>query len=217
MSRRPAANPPTPAPETFHDQVRRLRYEAIVDVTIQLLAERGYEAMRFEDVAQRAGISRMGLYRYFASKEALAAATMRWLQQRTLEELDRLDAEPALGARDRLEGLLRWAVSLQLRGRMPTLPTQNSALTEVLTADAEYMALLDRVGSRIVGWIEAAQRAGDIDPAWPADVLLMAVFARACDPVPPVLQSFGHDESAIADWAVKLMFHGLSGPRPATR
>ena len=219
MSRKPTTRSAASAAASFHDQVRRLRHDAIVDVTIQLLAEKGYEAMRFEDVAPRAAISRMGLYRYFASKEELAAATMRWLQQRTLEELDRLDADPALAARDRLEGLLRWAVDMQMNGRMPTLPSRDSALTEVLTADAQYMELLDRVGSRIVAWIEAAQRDGDIDPAWPSDVLLMTVFARACDPVPLVLKGFGHDAAAIADWAVKLLFNGLAPParRPARR
>lgn len=217
MSHRPAAakrsaSAPATAAETFHDHVRRLRHEAIVDVAIQLLAEKGYEAMRFEDVAQRAAISRMGLYRYFASKEELAAATMRWLQQRTLEELDRLDAQHELSARERLEGLLRWAVALQLRGRMPNLPSQDSALTEVLTADEQYMTLLDQVGGRIVAWLTAAQAEGAIDPSLPADLLLMVVFARACDPVPPMLRRFGHADEQIADWAVKLMFQGLAAP-----
>ena len=68
MSRKPTTRSAASAAASFHDQVRRLRHDAIVDVTIQLLAEKGYEAMRFEDVAQRAAISRMGLYRYFASK-----------------------------------------------------------------------------------------------------------------------------------------------------
>ena len=213
MSQAPAGSAAVPDEDETSSRNR------ILKATAEVLARNGQTKLSLSEVALQAGVSRPTLYRWFASKEELAAATMRWLQQRTLEELDRLDADPALAARDRLEGLLRWAVDMQMNGRMPTLPSRDSALTEVLTADAQYMELLDRVGSRIVAWIEAAQRDGDIDPAWPSDVLLMTVFARACDPVPLVLKGFGHDAAAIADWAVKLLFNGLAPParRPARR
>lgn len=204
-------------PEHINEQIRRMRHDAIVEVAIELLAEKGYELMFLDEVAERAGISRMGLYRYFGSKEALAAATMRRLQGWTLAEIERLDDTPELRAIEKLQRLVAWALGLQFKGRMPTLPSQNSQLTAVLKADPEYMSLLDRVGAGIVAWIEAAQRDGDIDPALPVDLVLYTIFARACDPVPPMLKSDGHDEADIKAWALRLCFQGLAPRAPAPK
>ncbi len=60
---------------------RRRRKEArpgeIIDAGMLEFAEHGFAATRLEDVAQRAGIAKGTIYRYFASKEALFEAAIR--------------------------------------------------------------------------------------------------------------------------------------------
>lgn len=59
---------------------------AITDATWRILAEKGYEALTFEAVAEMAGCSRSTLYRRFASKgelvEAMLAQTSRRVEPR---------------------------------------------------------------------------------------------------------------------------------------
>lgn len=202
--------------ETIHEEVRRRRRLKIVEVANRLLAVRGYEAMTIDEVAQEAGISKMGLYRYFASKDLLAAAAMVDLQERTLAQIGQIEQVPALPAVERLRMLVEWALREQFDERMPSLPTQDSALTAALMADTEYTALLGQVVDRMTLWIAQAQADGAIAPSLPGEVVLLTVFARACDPVLPMLKSAGHPVDHIVDWMLSTCFDGLAG-QPAVR
>ena len=49
---------------------------AILDTTLDLIAERGVHAFRTEDVAARAGVGKGAIYRRYRSKDALVAAAV---------------------------------------------------------------------------------------------------------------------------------------------
>jgi len=50
------------------------RPEEILDAALDAFTEQGFEAARMEDIAKRAGLSKAGVYLYFASKIALLEA-----------------------------------------------------------------------------------------------------------------------------------------------
>ena len=53
--------------------------EMLIDITVQLIEERGNSALTVTDIAARAGLSPASLYRYFDSKEAvIEAVAERW-------------------------------------------------------------------------------------------------------------------------------------------
>ena len=55
------------------------RRERILDTTVRLAAEGGYDAVQMRDVSARAGVALGTLYRYFSSKDhLLAAAWAHW-------------------------------------------------------------------------------------------------------------------------------------------
>lgn len=55
--------------------------ELLLDITVQLIEERGTAALTVTDIAARAGMSPASLYRYFDSKEAvIEAVAERWFQ-----------------------------------------------------------------------------------------------------------------------------------------
>lgn len=75
------------------------RREAILDATVDLLAEVGYHGMSLRDVASRVGISHPGVIYHFPSKEVLLMSVVQRYEKQIgfdLETLERLDALPVL-------------------------------------------------------------------------------------------------------------------------
>lgn len=195
---------------SFREQVLRVREDAIVASVNRLLAEKGFDLMTVDEVAADVGIAKASLYKHFPSKEALAAAAMVRLLQRTLGVVEQQEARADASAFARIEALARWALELQLAGEMPTLPSQNSSLRAELVASRPYLDLLVQVSERVGAWITQAQADGDIDPALPPEVVLYTVYARACDPVPGVLKAGGaYSDAQIVDWVLATCFNGL--------
>ena len=202
---------------SFREKVLRVREDAIVESVNRLLADKGFDLMTVDEVAADVGIAKASLYKHFASKEALAAAAMVRLLQRTLAVVDQQAARPEATPMQRLAAVTRWALELQVAGDMPTLPSQNSSLRAELMAHKAYLELLLQVSERLGEWIVQAQAAGDIDAKLPPEVVLYTIFARACDPVPALLKAAGqHSDAQIVDWVLSTCLHGLHGPHSQT-
>jgi TetR/AcrR family transcriptional regulator, regulator of autoinduction and epiphytic fitness len=194
----------------LRERVRLLREEAIVDVVNRLLADKGYEFMTVDEVAAEVGMAKASLYKHFVSKEALAAAAMVRILERALAAMDEIERAPPRPAVQRLREVLRWTMRTLYDGQMPSLPAQNSALRAVLTADKVYMNLLLRLSDRLGAWITEAQRDGAISRALPPEVVLFTLFARACDPVLPLLKSSGqYTAEQIMGWMETTCFSGF--------
>lgn len=194
----------------FKQQVLKAREDAIVDAVNRLLAEKGFDLMTVDEVAAEVGIAKASLYKHFDSKESLAAAAMKRLLTRALAELDRITEQGPADALARLRAVARWTMEVQLAGEMPSLPSQNSTLRAALVADADYMAQLIGVSERLGAWITQAQTDGQLNDAVPPEVVLYTLFARACDPVLPVLKAGGHATEQIIDWVLSTTFDGLA-------
>ena len=195
---------------SFREQVLRVREDAIVESVNRLLADKGFDLMTVDQVAADVGIAKASLYKHFPSKEALAAAAMVRLMQRTLALVEQQAALPGLRASDRLAAVVSWALTLQLSGDMPSLPSQNSSLRAELMAHKDYLDLLMQVSEVMGDWIVRAQADGDIDPTLPPEVVLYTVYARACDPVPGFLKASGqHSDAQIVEWVLGTCMNGL--------
>ena len=195
---------------SFREQVLRVREEAIVESVNRLLADKGFDLMTVDEVAADVGIAKASLYKHFASKEALAAAAMVRLVQRAMAFVEQQAATAGLRDADRLAAVVRWVLTLQLAGDMPSLPSQNSSLRAELMAHKDYLNLLMQVSEVLGGWIVQAQADGDIDPTLPPEVVLYTIYARACDPVPGFLKAAGkHSDAQIVDWVLATCMNGL--------
>ncbi|MCB1996128.1 MAG: TetR/AcrR family transcriptional regulator [Burkholderiaceae bacterium] len=193
---------------SFREQVLKVREDAIVSAVNRLLAEKGFDLMTVDEVAADVGIAKASLYKHFPSKEALAAAAMVRVLQRTAAVIDQQPADRS--AFEKIEAVTRWALEVQLAGEMPTLPSQNSTLRAELMGSKAYIDLLMQVSDQLGAWIQQAQADGAIDPGLPAEVVLYTVFARACDPVPGFLKAAGQlDDKQIVDLVLRTCFGGL--------
>ena len=199
---------------SFREQVLRVREDAIITTVNRLLAEKGFDSMTVDEVAADVGIAKASLYKHFASKEALAAAAMVRVLERGAQLLAEQAALPDAKPADRLRAVARWALDQQLRGQMPTLPSQNSSLRAELLANKAYVDLLLRSSDLLGEWIVQAQADGDIDPGLPPEAVLYTIFARACDPVPGFLKAGGqYSDEVIVELMLRICFDGLHGRR----
>jgi AcrR family transcriptional regulator len=200
--------PPASTKISFKAQMLQAREGAIVVAVNRLLAEKGFDLMTVDEVAQEVGIAKASLYKHFSSKEDLAAAAMVrviGLAQAFLASLP-ADAAP-LG---QLKAVARWMLELQIKGEMPSLPSQNSSLRANLMSNRAYLDGLMQISDQIGGWIEAAQADGSLSASVPPLVVLYTLYARACDPVPGFLKAGGQQsDEEIIDLVLATCFDGL--------
>lgn len=185
------------------------REDAIVDAANRLLAAKGFDLMTMDQVAADVGIAKASLYKHFSSKEQLAAAGMVRVLGQALRFLATLPA--AAPPLEQLKSVVRWMVQAYLKGRMPSLPSENSTLRAVLLASPDYLDALTRVSDQIGHWIVAAQQEGSLNAKLPPLLVLYTLYARACDPVPEFLRLGGqHSEEEIIDLVIETCFGGLN-------
>jgi TetR/AcrR family transcriptional regulator, regulator of autoinduction and epiphytic fitness len=199
------------ARNSFRQQILRVREDAIVASVNRLLAEKGFDLMTVDEVAADVGIAKASLYKHFASKEALAAAAMVRVLGLAWAFVQGLAEKPALTSIDKLKACAHWGLTLLIAGEMPSLPSQNSSLRAELLASKAYLDLLMQVSDQLGAWIVDAQERGQIKPELPPEVVLYAIFARACDPVPGFLKAGGrYSDEQIIDWVLACAFDGLA-------
>ena len=200
--------PPASPKISFKAQMLLAREDAIVVAVNRLLAEKGFDLMTVDEVAFEVGIAKASLYKHFSSKEDLAAAAMVRVIGLAKAFLSSLppDAPPL----DQLKAIARWMLQLQIKGEMPSLPSQNSSLRANLMANKAYLDGLMEISDQMGGWIEAAQADGSLSSKIPPVLVLYTLYARACDPVPGFLKAGGqHSDEEIIDLVLATCFDGL--------
>ena len=200
------------AKTSFRVQVLRAREDAILASVNRLLAEKGFDVMTVDEVAADVGIAKASLYKHFTSKEELAAAAMIGVLDRALAFLVTLEATGRASPVEQLRAVVRWTMTVQLAGEMPSLPAQNSALRSALMTNKVYLDRLMEVSDKLGVWITAAQKAGSLNPALPPEVILYTLFGRACDPVLGLLKLGGnYADEQIIELLLSTCFDGLAG------
>jgi AcrR family transcriptional regulator len=102
------------------DEHRRAVHEAILDATATLVAEQGLTSVTMSRVAERSGIGRATLYKYFPDVEAILAA---WHERQIAAHVRQLTAirDRAGGAVERLEAVLTAYAQISHRQHAPDL------------------------------------------------------------------------------------------------
>lgn len=194
---------------SFKDQAFKLREVAILDAATAILANKGYDLMTMDDVANAVGISKPSLYKHFKSKEALIGVALIRLIDGALDFLGQLDAKaPPI---EKLKSLLKWALEVRLNGGMPFLPSTNANVREMLMRNLKYVTRVLKLNGKIEKLVLAAQKQGDLNPNLPSDVILFSYYSRTCDPAVDYLLTFSKmDKTQIVDHMIQVAFSGIS-------
>jgi AcrR family transcriptional regulator len=155
--------------------------DRLLDAALQLFVERGYVAVRVEDIARAAGISRASFYKHFSEREEILAELFARLLGREPVTLPPGDpAEAMVRIRQLLlDAATRMVADEQLARFVYTLPIRHAALNGA-GARPPVLDLAERLVEE--GAAAGAVRA-DIPPA-----LITAHLARTF-------------EAAMRDWA----------------
>lgn len=197
----------------YKAQVHKMREDAIVSEAYRLLASKGYDLMTVDEVAAEAGIAKASLYKHFMSKEELAGAAMVRLLESTLDQVKIWQQAAAENDLARLKAVARWAMMEQLKGQMPSLPTQNSVLSLALQANKAYMNGLIDLSEQLGAWITNAQGEGLLDKTLPPELVLYTLYACACNPVLGAMKAAqAHSDEEIVAWMEQATFGGLQAP-----
>lgn len=174
---------------SFKDQTFKLREDAILDATTRILSSKGFDLMTMDDVAAEVGISKPSLYKHFKSKEKLAGEAMIRLLDGATEQLAQLP--PSLSAKEKLCGLLEWALRVRLNDGLPFLPATSAHVREMLTKNLRYVARVAKLHFKIKGLVKQAKEDGDFSTELPDDVITFSYYARTCDPAVDYLKMYG--------------------------
>jgi AcrR family transcriptional regulator len=136
---------------------REERSQQLLDVTLALIAERGYGAVSVQDIADAAGVSKPTIYRIYPSQHALLLALFQREQRRAETTLERIaplspdDRQPAELLLDRLTGILDAVSSHPLTWRVVLFPAEGTP-EPVLELVERRRATVRRRARALVRW-----------------------------------------------------------------
>jgi AcrR family transcriptional regulator len=184
--------------------------ERILDAALALAAASGIRHLTMDDVARRARVGRMTVYRRFGDKGALIEALIVRESRRCLAELDAAIGPDAAIEDQVAEG---FAVSLRLAREHPLLNRlarfEPEAMLDALVADGGTVFAAAR--TFLAARLRASQEAGvlgpvDVDAAAELLVRLAFSFVLIQESVLPL-----DDESRVRDVARRMIAPVLAG------
>mgnify|MGYP002777274710 CR=1 FL=1 len=170
----PSKQAPAPGPGRPRDGAFD---ERILDATLALLAEVGYQAMALDDVAVRAEVSKPAIYRRWSSKAQLATAALARLQAASAPERSGTPRDDLVTLLASFRRLLLRPNGLSLIGTLLAEEHSNPELIAlfreriVATRRAQVRALLDEAAAR-----GELRRGADLDAA--TNALIGSFYAR---------------------------------------
>jgi AcrR family transcriptional regulator len=184
--------------------------ERILDAALALAAASGVRHLTMDDVARRAGVGRMTVYRRFGDKQGMLEALAARESRRCLAELDEAIDPAAPVAEQVAEGFV---ASMRIARRHPLLVRlarfEPATVVESLTADggAIFAAMRDFVATRLRAAQDAGALAG-IEEEEAAELLvrLCVSFVLIEDTVLPL-----DDEDRSRELARRLLAPILAG------
>ncbi|MEW2438393.1 helix-turn-helix domain-containing protein [Streptomyces caniferus] len=123
----------SPRSASVNEELRRRSRERLLQATVELVGERGFEATTLADIAHRAGTARGLVSYYFPGKRRLLQSAVHRLMHRTLQEA--LEREPRPEGPDAGREMLARAIDaiLGLAHERPLL--MRTHMAGMLTAD----------------------------------------------------------------------------------
>ena len=155
---------------------RERRVREILEAAMAVFAEKGYPKATMEEIAERALLSRVALYKYFHDKEAILKALLEW----KIEELAERLADPGGGYAERIRALARAGVRFQEENQGFFRALYTATGLPGLLRDPDLRGQKQRLLKRVAAVVEAGQRSGEARPGDPhrlAEFFLNLLFS----------------------------------------
>jgi AcrR family transcriptional regulator len=157
-----------PQPETRRGRLKSNRRAQLIAAAEQLIAERGYLAVRLEDIGAAAGVSGPAIYRHFPNKEALLVELLVGISTRLFDGGKAVVAQASKPA-DALDGLIEFHLDFAL-GEPDLIRIQDRDLSHLPAAARRQVRKAQRQYVEV--WVDVLRRVDDTLEE--ADARLMA-------------------------------------------
>jgi AcrR family transcriptional regulator len=178
----------------------------VLDRSVALFNERGFDGTSMEDLARHLGISKSAIYHHVQGKDALLGIAL----DRALSGLEQAAADVrAADARpvQRLEMLVRRSVAV-LVDQLPyvTLLLRVRGNSEV---ERQALARRRRIDRQVAGLVQDAVDAGELRPDVDPAVIARLLFGMVNSLTEWLRPTGAHDADELADAVVATAFDGL--------
>lgn len=182
--------------------------QAIVDATLALLAECGFQATTVDAIAERAGVAKNTIYRRWDSKEELIADALDQLTRPALDMSESASVYEIL--REHARDIARILADPQVRRILPDMlgELQRNRAFAVTFAERLLRPRRTAIVDRLRNAVERGELRRDADVELIADLLGGPPFVRVLLPI-DVPEMSEHD----ADVLVDTIWNGLASPR----
>ena len=178
----------------------------LLEVALEMFADRGFHATAMDDVASAAGVTKPVLYQHFRSKRALYVELLHTVGAQLLDELGRATSSATSG-REQVErgfaAYFRWVAINPSAFRL--------LFGSTMRTDAEFATIVEEV---IAAAVEAVTPLIDIaGPPEQRAILANAIVGLAESTSRRALADTGAVEDAeqLARWLAELAWFGLRG------
>ena len=148
----------------FYDELRALRLERLLDASVEIISEEGWDRLSMTKVAQRSGVPRQSLYKEVGTKSELGEAVVAREAERFLAGMrDGIAAHPD-SVVDALGAAVRFALEYgQTNAVLKAIlrPGHDPELLELLTVRPE--AVLNQAASAVADALGSAASAPMVD------------------------------------------------------
>jgi AcrR family transcriptional regulator len=170
-------------------ELQRGTRDLILDATDRLIGKYGLRKMTMEDVAQEAGVSRRTVYGYFASKEALALASIDRVVRRAQAQMAREAASDEAPA-EKVYRMLVARVAVRLELVRDITQSLDSVFAVVRPAYLERRRRYFEEEAKMLAEVVSEGGFGGADPMETARLLVQATNAYL--PYSLSLEEMGH-------------------------
>lgn len=162
---------------------------AILKAATELFVERGIEGLSIEQVAKRAGVAKLTIYRRWTSKEKLVAQAIEWMveEREWPSNAEVASADPEQLLESTLDASAEVAASYQFRALVARILGSSVSHPSLMETYWKHYILPRREATSAM--LEQAKRAGRLPPDTDLDVLIDmmagAVVYRVLQSNPP--------------------------------
>lgn len=164
--------PGAPEPTGRRERRRHETRERLFEAAVRLLSEREFDAVTVEAITEAADVGKGTFFNYFPNKEAVISYFFEYKSSRLAEAARRVNDVSGLPTpcADDLPGGPIWQKMLRVFSLSSDSPKDSRRLTRTLLSlvltNAEvrraYETMMQEIGNLIRGFIEEAQRAGEV-------------------------------------------------------
>ena len=152
--------------------------DAILDVSLRLFLEKGYEHTSIQDIVNNlGGLTKGAVYHHFKSKEEILMAAADRLSANTYRELERIRDDRTMTGAEKLQATLSASVTSPQLDFWASVAPQANAVKNAKLLGMVYAAIFEQTSpSYLQPIIEQGMRDGSIKTDYPqelAEVLLL--------------------------------------------